>query len=260
MATASVGSASPKLEKAYLEVREPSTPGAGAMAGAAQSLLGGATGGAGAGGGGSLGQLVFRFNPKEYTVAKTASWKRSDQRGAEQASVPEFTGSGPKTLSLEVFLDVAESPGGDIAADVDLLFSCCAPTDKSRDSERPSPPFVVFGWGSTTSFPAFVKKVQARYTMFRPDGCPTRAVCDLDLEEVPSPAARQNPTSGGTARRTHTVVAGETLASIAYREYRDASAWRAIAARNDLDDPLRLPPGTRLLLPPAAEAAPTATA
>src|SRR5207253_4703089 len=57
------------------------------------------------------------------------------------------------------------------------------------------------------------------YTMFKPDGTPMRAICTLDVEEIPSEPGRQNPTSGGlAARRSHTVVAGDSLASIAYRD------------------------------------------
>ena len=50
-------------------------------------------------------------------------------------------------------------------------------------------------------------------------------------------------------RRVHTVVAGDTLASLAYREYGDPTLWRPLAAFNGIDDPLRLPPGATLLLP-----------
>ncbi len=81
-------------------------------------------------------------------------------------------------------------------------------------------------------------------------------MCTVDLQELPSETPKQNPTSGGlTARRTHTVVAGDSLPSIAYREYGHADVWRAVAEANGIDDPFRLTAGTALLLPPAEEAA-----
>ena len=47
------------------------------------------------------------------------------------------------------------------------------------------------------------------------------------------------------------VVKGrDTLPAIAAAEYGDARQWRAIAEANDIDDPLMLVPGTRLVLPP----------
>ena len=55
-------------------------------------------------------------------------------------------------------------------------------------------------------------------------------------------------------RRVHVVVQGDNLAGIAYAEYGNAAHWRAIAIANSIDDPMRLRPGTRLLLPTADEA------
>jgi nucleoid-associated protein YgaU len=51
----------------------------------------------------------------------------------------------------------------------------------------------------------------------------------------------------------HTVVAGDSLPSIAWREYGDPTLWRPIAERNGIDDPMRLPAGTALLIPAAEE-------
>jgi len=47
----------------------------------------------------------------------------------------------------------------------------------------------------------------------------------------------------------HTVQDGDSLPSIAYRAYGDATRWRAIADANEIDDPLRLRRGTPLMLP-----------
>ncbi len=227
-----------KLEKARLEVVEPPSP-----ATKPPSLRGGGR------------QITFQFNPREYTVKKTAKWERKAEKGAEQTAVPEFMGPEPRSLDLEMFLDHSDG-SGDVAADVEALFDCLKPTAKSLSANKPSPPWVVFGWGSTVSIVAIVKSVSARFSLFRPDGTPIRAVCNVSLEEVPTEAPRQNPTSGSlTALRTHRVVAGDSLASIAYDEYEDARLWRALAEANHLDDPMRLPPGTELLVPSPAEAA-----
>jgi nucleoid-associated protein YgaU len=92
--------------------------------------------------------------------------------------------------------------------------------------------------------------------MFRESGKPVRANCTIDLTETPPQAAAQNPTSGGRGAQSWVqMVAGDTLAGIAFREYGDATLWRAIADANVIDDPLRVRPGTQLLIPPAVEAA-----
>ncbi|MCA9527587.1 MAG: LysM peptidoglycan-binding domain-containing protein, partial [Myxococcales bacterium] len=43
---------------------------------------------------------------------------------------------------------------------------------------------------------------------------------------------------------------GETLQSIAGQEYDDPNQWRRIADANGIDDPFRLDPGVRLIIPP----------
>jgi nucleoid-associated protein YgaU len=75
---------------------------------------------------------------------------------------------------------------------------------------------------------------------------------------MPPGAPKQNPTSGALAvRRSHVVIAGDSLASVAYAEYGDASMWRLLANFNDIDDPLRVPQGTTLLLPAPDELLPS---
>jgi nucleoid-associated protein YgaU len=83
---------------------------------------------------------------------------------------------------------------------------------------------------------------------------PIRGVATVSLEEIADEQQGQNPTSGAlSARRVHTVVAGDSLPSIVWREYGDPTIWRVLAEANDIDDPLRLRAGTTLMLPAAEE-------
>jgi nucleoid-associated protein YgaU len=50
------------------------------------------------------------------------------------------------------------------------------------------------------------------------------------------------------------MVVGDSLASIAWSEYRDPTVWRAIAERNGVSDPMRVAPGRQLLMPPLDDA------
>jgi nucleoid-associated protein YgaU len=96
--------------------------------------------------------------------------------------------------------------------------------------------------------------VEAAYTLFGTSGVPIRATCRLQLHEIPGKVPGQNPTSGAlTAQRVHRVVAGDSLQSLAWREYGDTAAWRAIAEVNGIDDPGYLPTGTELIMPAAEE-------
>ncbi|MEP6695774.1 MAG: LysM peptidoglycan-binding domain-containing protein [Pseudonocardiales bacterium] len=198
-------------------------------------------------------KLEFGFNPKEYTVAKSAEWKRNATKGAKQSSVPEFVGPAARSITVEMFLDATDKAGKDVVADIETLMACLVPLPDS--GPKALPPFVQFGWGKLVILTAYVKSVSAKITMFRPDGSPVRATCSLTLEEVPTKSGKpQNPTSGALhASSGHVVVAGDSLASLAYAEYGDPTLWRAIATANGIDDPLRLRPGRRLVLPAIEE-------
>jgi nucleoid-associated protein YgaU len=206
--------------------------------------------------------VKFRYNPKELSVSKSATWNRPTNKGAKSSSKPEFGGVQPQTVQLEIFFDDwdnEEGPNqGDLMKDIETLLGWLKPSKKSVNDKKPQPKALQFLWGQgpLAEFKGFLKSVSAKYTMFKPDGTPVRATVQIALEEIPTDPEKTNPTSGSPAgRRTHVVAAGDSLHSIAFREYDDPALWRGLAAFNDLDDPLRVRPGTRLLIPTADEAA-----
>jgi nucleoid-associated protein YgaU len=194
--------------------------------------------------------IDFHFNPKELSLSKSAQWKRDPARDASTAGPASFTGADPSKLSFEMFLDETEQRDGSVAASVEKLLSCCNPTDETRGQKKGSPPLVVFMWGQIVGFPSFISQISVKYSLFTADGAPLRATCTVSLDELSGELTRQNPTSGAlSVRRHHVVVAGDSLASLAYREYGDPGLWRPLADYNGIDDPMRLPAGTELLLP-----------
>lgn len=200
--------------------------------------------------GGHLHDIRFQFNPKELALTKNAKWQRETHRNAKKSGPPEFKGSDPCKLSLEMFLDATDVMDDRVVKTVEQLFACCVATEETRKSGKGSPPWVVFKWGGMTGFNAYVASVTARYTLFTPAGIPVRAICTVDLEEISGELGGQNPTSGALAAQdTHVLVTGDTLQSLAYRAYGNAELWRKIAVANEIDDPMRLRPGTPLLVP-----------
>lgn len=201
--------------------------------------------------------LTFQFNPKELSISKAATWNRPTNKGAKHSTKPEFGGVQPQSVQLELFFNDWEGSGA-LMADIGQLITWLKPTDKSISDKKPQPQALTFQWGAgpLTGFKGFLKSVNAKYTMFKPDGTPVRATAQITLEEIPVESAKQNPTSGAIAgRRSHVVAAGDSLHSLAFKEYDDPGLWRGLAAFNGIDDPLRLAPGTRLLIPTADEAA-----
>ncbi|MFC4555537.1 LysM peptidoglycan-binding domain-containing protein [Georgenia faecalis] len=240
---AASGSSRPKLEHAYLQLYEPSADGSLAKPGPA------------------LDRIEFQFNPRELTLAKAASWARQTGTGNQRSGPPQYNGPQPSTLALEMFFDASSTQDDSVVKRVDRLFACCVPTSASHDQKKDSPPWVLFRWGGLTGFLAYIGSVQAKYTLFTSSGVPIRAVCTVTLSELAGEAPRQNPTSGSPVpRRVHTLVEGDTLAGIAYREYGDPALWRALADANGLDNPFRLRPGSTVLVPALSELGPAGAA
>lgn len=203
-------------------------------------------------------ELRFMYNPAELTTAKTANWNRPQQKGASSAGKPQFTGAGPQTVTMEVWFDAWDAVDADVTRSVMTLFEWTKPTPTSITKKLPRPPVLGFEWGSNrilADLKVFLKSVNAKYVLFKPDGTPIRASATINLEEVPEDPPKQNPSSGALeSRRTRVLDAGDSLHSLAWREYGDAALWRGIAAFNAIDDPLRVEPGTRVLIPTADEA------
>jgi nucleoid-associated protein YgaU len=200
-------------------------------------------------------ELECMFNPTEYRIAQSAQVSRNNT-AAKEGGTADFSGTGPVTLTLQLFFDDFASTSGNVTPKINTLMSWTRPVSGSTP---PAPPQVAFRWGGNqmlSDFHGFLRTVSANYTIFRTDGTPVQARVDITLEGDTQPLPGQNPTSRSIdSRRTHMIVAGDTLQSVAYKELGRPAYWRAIADLNGIDDPLRVPTGTVLLIPSAADAA-----
>jgi hypothetical protein len=197
------------------------------------------------------------FNPSQYSIAKANEWSARPVVGA---SLPraQFGGGHARELSVDLLFDAG--PDGDVTTATDQLFQMME-VDPSLASDRRNqarPPTLKLSWGTFMSFKAVCRNLNVQFTLFQPDGTPTRALASLMLVQVEkdqrsgggTTAPAQNPTTRSDQRvRSHVVGAGDTLPSIAYAHYGDATRWRAIAEHNGIDDPLRLPRGRALSIP-----------
>jgi hypothetical protein len=203
-------------------------------------------------------EIVCMFNPTEYTLTQSVSVSRNTTP-ATAGGTPEFGGASPMSLSMSLFFDDFASAKGDVTPKITALLSWMQPTKKSHDAGRPCAPYVAFKWGGNpqlSSFRGFLNKVNVTYSIFRKDGTPVQAKAEIGIEGQYDPPAGTNPTSHAVnSRRTHTMIEGDTLQSVAYDELANPGYWRAIAELNGIDDPFRLSPGTVLLIPSLADAA-----
>jgi nucleoid-associated protein YgaU len=201
--------------------------------------------------------LTFHYNPSDITMTKSSDWKATPTKGAKKGVKAEFTGTNPREVKMQLHLEGwAINDPGKVSKDVETLFHWTNPTQPSQDKNKSQPPILILQWGPQAHyFPCYLKSVSAKFTMFDAQGNPLRAVVDISLGETPESSQAQNPTSGSlTGRRRHTMVAGDSLQSVAWTEYGDATLWRVLAEANGIDDPFRITPGRVLLIPPQTEA------
>jgi len=203
--------------------------------------------------------LVCAFNPHEVTLSSGASWEHKPIRSAASAPPAQFGGTTPRKLGMTLWFDQnwPAYKGRKVEDDIQRLIDWTCPTSDSRRGNEPNPPTLRFSWGTAkfANFSAVLDSVSVTFSLFSEQGVPLRAKATVAFTEVPDEPGPQNPSSGGRAgRRTHVLRAGDSLHSIAQREYGKPAYWRGLAAANGLDDPMRVPVGTTILVPPAEDA------
>lgn len=184
-----------------------------------------------------------------------------------------YTGGGETELRLDLLFD-ARLAGSTIATeDVrDLTRPLWQLAENGADGEeRGRPPLVRFLWGKAWNLPGVVAAVAERLEQFAVSGAPGRSWLRMRLLRSAEPARLAAPPvpgegllllpEGSEVAPDRVVVhellgsgepgvAGERLEDLAQRYYGNPALWRAIAAYNTIDDPLRIPPGTLLRIPP----------
>jgi Contractile injection system tube protein/LysM domain len=186
------------------------------------------------------------FNPESYTISKTNIWTYKPNQSKDYPK-PEFGGGMPMVYTMQLLLDTSLQ-----GADQSIKDQANALMKAMHGGGSP-PKFVTFSWGSTQLPKAAPLSISIQYAMFHPNGDPMRAFVDLELAQADDsspPGQAQNPTTRGTAGlRSRIVQDGDSLHSIAYQSYGDATRWRVIAEANGVDDPLRIERGTALSIP-----------
>jgi hypothetical protein len=203
---------------------------------------------------GGFTSVEFMFNPETVTVEKSTEFKEHPTQGSN-AGEKEWTHGVSRTLKVSsVYFDTFESKQNVREAYISKMERLV-----QMDDALHRPPRVLFVWGSFmkenddyNAVSWYVRRINVEYVMFLNDGTPVRAKVDLDLVEATT--IKEQQMGGGPQSPDHakvyTVQRGDTLQHIAYKEYDDPSEWRRIAEANNIDDPLNLEPGTKLLVPP----------
>jgi LysM repeat protein len=199
------------------------------------------------------------FNPTEYSISKSNQWKYDPVTGTTLPKA-QFGGGNPREMSLSLLFDVSLlGDQASIRPTTDKLFKMMeVPGGQGAGGSSAVPPFVTFHWGSVVSFKAVCTQLTVAFKVFHPNGEPIRADVKMSLKQAETASTASstggnrpgNPTTRANAGHgVHTVKDGDTLPSIAYQTYGDATVWRSIAQANDIENPLHLRRGRALSLP-----------
>ncbi len=184
-----------------------------------------------------------------------------------------FTGGGRTELVFDLLFDVdlmeAATAPQDVRALTGRLWQLAENSAAERGSVRP--PLVRFVWGKAWNLPGVIVSVAERFDAFGDAGTPRRSWLRLKLVRVAEPASAA-PRSyeaelGAAPDPGATVVPGGAVQAIgdghsdpdfsgvrfdllAATAVGDPQRWRLLAEHNDIANPLDVPAGTVLSVPP----------
>jgi nucleoid-associated protein YgaU len=194
-------------------------------------------------------RIVVLFNPEEYTVNRDLTFAQLAVPGLS-APIVQFVHGNAQTLDMELLVDSYEANDQAAAgSDVRVLTQKVVSLMDIAPSLHAPPP-LIFAWGSLT-FTCVLQKCAQRFVLFRADGVPVRARLQTTFSEFRNVEMEAREVKRETAdyTKTHVVLDGETLPTIAHQVYGDAERWRPIALRSGIDDPTALTVGQKLSIP-----------
>lgn len=194
-------------------------------------------------------EIEVLFNPTQYTIEKSNQFAEIGIPGLGSPLV-QFTRGNIKTLTMDLFFDTYTYKSGEDVRNYTNQVSSLL----EIDSDIHAPPVCMFFWGKL-NFTCVLERVSKRFTMFNADGIPVRATLSVTFKEYTTVEVqvRATPRSSPDRTKRRIVKQGESLWLLAAREYGDATKWRSIADKNEIENPRFLEPGMEILIPPLEE-------
>jgi hypothetical protein len=229
------------------------------------------------------------LNPETVQVTRLAGVRPRGTAGGQATGVGladeplHFTGGGRTELTLDLLFDVeladTQARPTDVRALTRPLWMLAENSAEERGAVRP--PLVRLVWGKTWNVPGVVVAVAERFDGFSAGGTPRRSWLRMKLVRVTESAAEAKaafdaelaaaaayPTlaAEGSLPGAAVLAVGDGRAEPGYSGVRfdllanDALGsplhWRLLADYNGIANPLEVPPGSTLGVPPGAERRP----
>ncbi|AGB49813.1 LysM domain-containing protein [Methanomethylovorans hollandica DSM 15978] len=190
-------------------------------------------------------QIEILYFPPEYSFEKSNTFAEISIPGLE-APYLQYVKGNTGSITLEAFYDTYEA-GTDVRDFTKQLSDLM-----NIDPKIHAPPNLHFIWGMSSQepFACVLERVTTRFTMFNSDGIPVRARLSITLKEFKIGLnERERVVESSDRTKLYVTKQGDSLWSIAYREYGDPALWRHIADANKIHDPRSLEMGMELVIP-----------
>lgn len=192
--------------------------------------------------------FIFQYNPSQLTINKSVNWNGLSVNGTN-LQAKQFASGNAKTISISnILFDTTVM--GEMNVYEEYIEYLEQMTLVQQFEKELRPPLLTLSWGKGNYFfDCVLTTLNYDFTMFNKEGVPIRAMVNLTFEEIDLGTSTKKEKSR-KAMKSYTVKSDDTLQKIAQSELGSATQWKIIAVANGIDNPLDLPVGQQLQIPP----------
>ena len=193
-------------------------------------------------------------NPESFMLTYGSIYNQQGGQGASE-SIVAFNKRLPQTMNFKFIFDSSGVIPGTAASDISADFGAFKKVIYNYSGDMHQPRYLQLRWG-VLIYNCILTGMTVNFTLFKPSGAPVRAEVNCDFQgyiDNKKLAAVENRMSPDL---THikTVIAGDTLPLLCYREYGDSKYYfevaKYMAANNAvMVDFKQLKPGAKLVFP-----------
>lgn len=190
--------------------------------------------------------ITVQFNPQTLKLTYANENKGGDQ---PKGSSKQFTGKSTTKLAVELLFDTTHTDD-DVRRWTARVGYFIKPKEQPGQNNKQVPPGVRFEWG-TFRFDGVIDSLQETLDYFSENGTPLRSSLSLSMTQQDIVFPERSTGKLGKAlgepgkAPLNAARANDNVQGMAGREGKSKD-WKAIAAANNIDDPLRLPAGKLL--------------
>lgn len=190
---------------------------------------------------------IAMFNPENWQIQESAEYNKEKPSGTTGGKT-HFSGVNSRKLSFDLTVDGTGASGEkrEVLVDVLTLKTTIGFNGELHETNR-----LLIIWGSQI-FQGVFESMSVKFTLFRPNGIPLRAVVSLSFTEDVNNVMKilkMNLLSSDLTR-TRLTKANDRLDLICHQLYKDSRYYIEVARANNLTSFRNLPVNTELIYPP----------